>query len=307
MHSFMGISLRRFICLNLPASSKLLVLIMSVDSADLSTAQTSPPGRGSFRLNTYFQRLGFSDSKADPSLFILRGPNYLVYLLVYVDDIILTGTPGAPFHSIITALQREFATKDLGPLHFFLGMEARTDGTGLYLTQFKYIHDILAPTFMLECKPISFSISSGSRLSLHDGCLCTSRATHSHLKHLLRSQDDPCLRGEAILSPLNRLVSSRGVLEPFGSSLAPCFQQASSHFIDSFSSLRVRAPPYVARVAWAYREHSCVSRVWARFEAVQVGVHESSLGHSRAWRPFSRSFRGRLDPRRLKGSVDIGY
>ncbi|PKI75309.1 hypothetical protein CRG98_004349 [Punica granatum] len=44
-------------------------------------------------LNTYLQRLGFSDSKLDPSLFILRGPTYLVYLLVYVDDIILTGTP----------------------------------------------------------------------------------------------------------------------------------------------------------------------------------------------------------------------
>ncbi|PKI34533.1 hypothetical protein CRG98_045070 [Punica granatum] len=117
------------------------------------------------------ERLGFSDSKADPSMFTLRGPTYFVYLLVYVDDIILTGTAGAPFHSIITALQREFAMKDLSHLHFFLGMEARTDGTGLYLTQSKYIHDILARTSMLECKPISSPVSSGSRLSLHDGDL----------------------------------------------------------------------------------------------------------------------------------------
>ncbi|PKI55602.1 hypothetical protein CRG98_023995 [Punica granatum] len=56
------------------------------------------------RLSTYLQRLGFSDSKADSSLFILRGPQNIVYLLVYVDDIILTGTPEAPFQSIITAL-----------------------------------------------------------------------------------------------------------------------------------------------------------------------------------------------------------
>ncbi|OWM63729.1 hypothetical protein CDL15_Pgr005991 [Punica granatum] len=59
--------------------------------------------------------------------------------------------------------------KDLGSLHFFLGMEACTDGTKLYLTQSKYIHDILARTSMLEYKPISSPISSGSRLSLHDG------------------------------------------------------------------------------------------------------------------------------------------
>ncbi|PKI50006.1 hypothetical protein CRG98_029593 [Punica granatum] len=121
------------------------------------------------RLNTYLQRLGLSDSKADPSLFILRGSNFLVYLLVYVDDIILTRTPSAPFNSIITALQQEFAMKDLGPLHYFLRMEARTDGTGHYLTQSKYIHDILARTSMLECKLISSLVSSGSRLSLHNG------------------------------------------------------------------------------------------------------------------------------------------
>ncbi|PKI58839.1 hypothetical protein CRG98_020738 [Punica granatum] len=63
----------------------------------------------------------------------------------------------------------EFAMKDLGPLHYFLGMEARTDGIGLYLTQSKYIHDSLAHTSMIECKPISSPVSLGSRLSLHNG------------------------------------------------------------------------------------------------------------------------------------------
>ncbi|PKI31327.1 hypothetical protein CRG98_048282 [Punica granatum] len=121
------------------------------------------------RLSTYLQLLGFSDSKADSSLFILQGPQYIAYLLVYVDDIILTRTLRAPFQSIITALQTEFAMKDLGSLHFFLGMEARRVSTGLYLTQSKYIHDILARTSMLDCKPISSPVTSGSRLSLNDG------------------------------------------------------------------------------------------------------------------------------------------
>ncbi|PKI78210.1 hypothetical protein CRG98_001381 [Punica granatum] len=48
-------------------------------------------------------------------------------------------------------------------------MEAKSDSTGLYLTQSKYIHDILIRTSMLDCKPISSPVSAGSRLSLHDG------------------------------------------------------------------------------------------------------------------------------------------
>ncbi|PKI49795.1 hypothetical protein CRG98_029844 [Punica granatum] len=65
---------------------------------------------------------------------------------------------------------KEFAMKDPGPLHFFLGMEACKNFTELYLTQSKYIHDILARTSMLECKRISSPVTTGSRLSLHDGC-----------------------------------------------------------------------------------------------------------------------------------------
>ncbi|PKH47874.1 hypothetical protein CRG98_050414 [Punica granatum] len=105
----------------------------------------------------------------DSSLFILRHSTYVIFLLVYVDDIILTGTPGAPFQSFLAALHKEFAVKDLGPLHFFLGMEARSDSTRLYLTQSKYIHDILVRISMLDCKPISSPVATGSRLSLHDG------------------------------------------------------------------------------------------------------------------------------------------
>ncbi|PKI66392.1 hypothetical protein CRG98_013194 [Punica granatum] len=105
----------------------------------------------------------------DSSLFILQHSTYSIFLLVSVDDIILTGTPGAPFQSILATLHKEFALKDLGPLHFFLGMEAKSDSAGLYLTQSKYIHDIIVRTSMLDCKPISSPVAAGSRLSLHDG------------------------------------------------------------------------------------------------------------------------------------------
>ncbi|PKI45223.1 hypothetical protein CRG98_034401 [Punica granatum] len=120
------------------------------------------------RLSNFLFKLEFHDSKADSSLFILRHLTYVIFLLVYVDDIILTGTSGAPFQSVLAALHKEFAMKDLSPLHFFLGMEARSDSTGLSLIQSKYIHDILVRTSMLDCKPISSLVAAGSRLSLHD-------------------------------------------------------------------------------------------------------------------------------------------
>ncbi|PKI71201.1 hypothetical protein CRG98_008376 [Punica granatum] len=76
----------------------------------------------------------------------------------------LAGLQEHLFQSIITALQKEFAMKDFGSLHYFLGMEAHRNSTGLHLTQSKYIHDILACTSMLDCKPVSSPITTRSRL-----------------------------------------------------------------------------------------------------------------------------------------------
>lgn len=59
--------------------------------------------------------------------------------------------------------------KDLGPLDFFLGMEAKSDTNGLYLTQRKHIHDILERNSRLGSKPLCSSVATGSKLSVLDG------------------------------------------------------------------------------------------------------------------------------------------
>jgi hypothetical protein len=79
---------------------------------------------------TYLTSLGFIKAKSDTSLFILhRGPDML-YLLLYVDDIILTASSSKLLCRTIAALQWEFAMKDLVLLHHFLGItiEHRPDG-----------------------------------------------------------------------------------------------------------------------------------------------------------------------------------
>jgi hypothetical protein len=113
-------------------------------------------------LSSFLHRLGFKGSRADSSLFICHSNSYCMYILVYVDDIILTGTPNAPFRHLLENLNKGFAMKDLGPLHYFLGIEAHSSADGLYLTQSKYIHELLSRNSMLDCKPASSPMTSGS-------------------------------------------------------------------------------------------------------------------------------------------------
>ena len=79
--------------------------------------------------------LGSVEAKTDTSLFIYRRGTDMIYLLLYVDDIVLTASSPTLLHRTIQALQLEFSLKDLGELHDFLGMCLERHGSGLLLTQ----------------------------------------------------------------------------------------------------------------------------------------------------------------------------
>lgn len=85
----------------------------------------------------------FRNSKADSSLFFYINGNQVVLVLIYVDDIIITGNNNTLIQRFIHQLDSAFALKDLGPLNFFLGIEVHRDINGLYLTQRKYILSLL--------------------------------------------------------------------------------------------------------------------------------------------------------------------
>jgi hypothetical protein len=76
------------------------------------------------RFASYLASIGFIEAKSDTSMFIYRRGNDIVYLLLYVDDIVLTASIADLLQRTIGALQREFVMKDLGPLHF-LGIIAK--------------------------------------------------------------------------------------------------------------------------------------------------------------------------------------
>lgn len=123
------------------------------------------------RLSSRLLELGFVASQADTSLFVYASGHNLVYILVYVDDCIVTGSSSSLVQHFLTCLSADFPIKDLGDLYYFLGVEASHSSSGLWLSQQKYVHDLLCKTNMLLCKPVSFPRASSLHLSAFEGAL----------------------------------------------------------------------------------------------------------------------------------------
>ncbi|XP_071680324.1 uncharacterized protein [Lolium perenne] len=88
---------------------------------------------------------------SDASLFIYRKSHVTIFMLIYVDDIIVASSSQAATDALLRDLRQEFALKDLGDLSFFLGVEVQKVDNGIVLSQSKYAHDILARVGMLNC------------------------------------------------------------------------------------------------------------------------------------------------------------
>lgn len=83
-----------------------------------------------------------------------------MYLLVYVDDIILTDNHEPSVARFVSSLKHEFAIKDLGKLTYFLGLEVTYTPEGLCLTQSKYAHDTLSRASFLDSKPVGTPLAT---------------------------------------------------------------------------------------------------------------------------------------------------
>jgi hypothetical protein len=94
-------------------------------------------------LSAKLVRLGFKVSKADMSLFIYNTSRVTIFLLVYVDDIIVTSLSQSVVMALLDDLRSEFALKDLGDLHYFLGIQVTQKSDGLCLSEGKYAMEVL--------------------------------------------------------------------------------------------------------------------------------------------------------------------
>lgn len=111
---------------------------------------------------------GFLASQADPSLFFLHSQDVHLYLLIYVDDIVITASQLSVIDQLIRDLSHAFPVKDLGTLSYFLGVEVDHSSIGLFLSQRQYINDLLLKSNMLLAKPISTPMVASLKLSNFD-------------------------------------------------------------------------------------------------------------------------------------------
>jgi hypothetical protein len=123
------------------------------------------------RLSSKLHSYGFSASKADTSLFLYQKSGIAIFVLIYVDDIIVTSSSDHAISALLKDLNKDFAIKDLGVLHYFLGIEVKTTSAGLVLTQGKYALELLEKVGMLQCKSAPTPLSPTEPLSLVAGDL----------------------------------------------------------------------------------------------------------------------------------------
>ncbi|GKA38550.1 ribonuclease H-like domain-containing protein [Tanacetum coccineum] len=116
------------------------------------------------RFAGYATRAGFSPSRCDSSLFIYTQGSQVAYLLIYVDDIILTASSSVLLRQIIDSLHKEFDMTDLGALNYFLGISAVRHSTGLFLSQKKYALQLLERAHMVNCNPSRTPVDTDSKL-----------------------------------------------------------------------------------------------------------------------------------------------
>jgi histone deacetylase 1/2 len=116
------------------------------------------------RLGAVLRQHGFVPSTADTSLFICQRPDVTTYLLVYVDDIIVLSSQSMAIDRLVLGLRQAFAVKDLGALHYFLGLEVARSSVSLRITQHKYAMDLLKRAGLLKCKPVTTPMSATTKL-----------------------------------------------------------------------------------------------------------------------------------------------
>lgn len=117
------------------------------------------------RFASFAKKIGFIQSISDPSLFVYSHNKQIAYILLYVDDIVLTASTSQLVQSIIAHLHKEFEMTDLGYLHYFLGIFVTRNAAGLLLQQQNYAADILHRANMTNCHPCTTLVDTKAKLS----------------------------------------------------------------------------------------------------------------------------------------------
>ncbi|CAO2841169.1 unnamed protein product [Amaranthus hypochondriacus] len=129
------------------------------------------------RFTIAMRKFGYHQSNSDHTLFLKRKGSSITCLIIYVDDMIITGNDEQEIQALKRKLFAEFEMKDLGLLKYFLGRSKK----GIFICQRKYVLDLLAEVGMLDCKPAETPIVVNHGLRIVEGEAAANREQYQKL------------------------------------------------------------------------------------------------------------------------------
>ncbi|GMP31833.1 hypothetical protein CsSME_00005890 [Camellia sinensis var. sinensis] len=124
---------------------------------------------------------GYKQSNSDHTFFIKHKEGKVTALIVYVDDMVLTGDDPCEMKALQKYLAANFEMKDLGQLKYFLGIEVARSNREIFLSQRKYVLDLLIETGMLACKPVDTPIELNHKLEVVPNQVPTDKGRYQRL------------------------------------------------------------------------------------------------------------------------------
>lgn len=124
---------------------------------------------------------GYSYSKNDYSLFYKKNGPLVVFLAVYVDDILVIGNDTVEINSIKTFLHDTFTIKDLGPLQYFLGLEFQNVTNGMIISQQKFTNELITEFDCSTCSSVMSPLNPTQHLSPDQGELVSDFSSYRRL------------------------------------------------------------------------------------------------------------------------------
>ncbi|RVX03816.1 Retrovirus-related Pol polyprotein from transposon RE1 [Vitis vinifera] len=119
--------------------------------------------------------------EAIPKSMVWKQHGKITALIVYVDDMVDTGNDPEERKALQNYLSREFEMKDLGHLKYFLGIEVSRSSEGIFLSQRKYVLDLLQETGMSGCQPVNTPIDKGLKLCVKPNQVSTDKGRYQRL------------------------------------------------------------------------------------------------------------------------------
>ena len=121
------------------------------------------------KIAEYLTEISFIAPKAYPSLYVKSKNGNIVFVLIYIDDLLIGGNSNSEIEKVKKSLELKFHMKDLGELRYFLGIEIIRSENGILICQRQYAVNVLKKYGMYGCKLISAPLDKNCKLSAYEG------------------------------------------------------------------------------------------------------------------------------------------